>query len=237
MQTLVDIQRGIYTALAGDIRHFAGSGDWLALLAVLPMGAVFGAVHALTPGHSKTVLAAYLAGLPTSLARALLTSLTLSFTHVTMAVMIAVLSVPLVSITLGSVGRAPLLEDVSRGLLGVTGLWMIWRALTHRPAHHAHEGEAFGVIAGLIPCPLTLFVTTFAIARGVPQAGILFALAMMAGIAFTLSAVAVLAVVFGSQLARLLASRVALFAAASRSIEGLAGFVLAVIAVREIALR
>ncbi|TIS73155.1 MAG: hypothetical protein E5W94_28800 [Mesorhizobium sp.] len=54
------------------------------------------------------------------------------------------------------------------------------------------EGEAVGVMSGLIPCPLALFVTTFAMSRGVPGAGVLFAVTMMAGVALTLSRVAVL---------------------------------------------
>ena len=66
------------------------------------MGILFGAAHALTAGHSKAVLATYLAGKPFGLARGLGVSLALSFTHVTMAVVIALLSLPLVTITLGS---------------------------------------------------------------------------------------------------------------------------------------
>jgi nickel/cobalt exporter len=120
--TLVEIQRAIYTALAEQIKLLSAEGDWLAFLAFLPMGILFGAVHALTPGHSKAVLATYLAGSEAKIARGLLVSLTLSFTHVTIAVLIAVLSLPLVSIALGSVGRAPLLEDISRGLLGLIGI-------------------------------------------------------------------------------------------------------------------
>jgi nickel/cobalt transporter (NicO) family protein len=236
-EQLVQIQRDIYTALAGDIKQFAANGLWLPLLAVLPMGVVFGAVHALTPGHSKTVLATYLSATRHSFARGLLTSLALSFTHVSMSVLIAVLSLPLVSVALGSVGRAPVLEDISRGLLGLIGLWMIWRALRARPHDHAREGQVLGVFAGLIPCPLTLFVMTFAISRGVPEAGLLFALAMMIGVAITLAVVALLAVAFNRQTARLLASRPHLLMTASRVLEGVAGLVLLALAVREIVYR
>ncbi|TPI21813.1 hypothetical protein FJW08_31415 [Mesorhizobium sp. B3-2-1] len=49
-------------------------------------------------------------------------------------------TMPLVSIALGGVGRAPLLEDVRRELAGLTGLWMIWRALNHGN-HNKPEGE------------------------------------------------------------------------------------------------
>ncbi|ESZ23401.1 ABC transporter permease [Mesorhizobium sp. L2C084A000] len=232
-QTIVEFQRTIYLALAEQIKLLSAGGDWLAFMAFLPMGVLFGAAHALTPGHSKAVLATYLAGSGAKVSRGLLVSLTLSFTHVTIAVMIAALSLPLVSIALGSVGRAPLLEDISRGLLGLIGLWMLWRALSHG-RHHKHEGEAVGVMAGLIPCPLTLFVMTFAITRGVPAAGILFAGTMMIGVAITLSAVAVLSILLRERLVRFVEGRSRLFEAITRSIEGLAGTALIVLAIHEI---
>jgi nickel/cobalt exporter len=230
---LIQIQREIYAALAAHIKHFAAGGGWWALMAMLPMGVVFGAVHALTPGHSKAVLATYVAGSPIGMARAVLTSLVLSFTHVTSGVLIAVFSLRLVSIALGSVGRAPLLEDISRGLLGLIGAWMLWRALGHGH-HHEHEGEAVGVMAGLIPCPLTLFVMTFAMARGVPVAGVLFAGTMMVGVAVTLTCVAVLSLVLREQFVRLIEGRPRLFEAVTRSIEGVAGLALVVVALHEI---
>ncbi|MDX8491745.1 ABC transporter permease [Mesorhizobium sp. VK22B] len=198
IQALFDYQREIYLSVAQHLKSFAADGSWLALFMVLPMGVVFGAAHALTPGHSKTLLAAYITGSQVKLSRGLLVSLALSLTHIALAVLIAVLALPVVSIALGSAGRAPALEALSRGLLGLVGAWMIWRALRGRRQHHAHEGEAVGVMAGLIPCPLTLFVMTFAIARGVPWAGIVFAMAMMAGVAITLGIVVGLAVLFRS---------------------------------------
>ncbi|RUX28845.1 ABC transporter permease [Mesorhizobium sp. M7A.F.Ca.US.011.01.1.1] len=235
-QTLVEFQRTIYLALAEQIKLLSAGGGWLAFMAFLPMGVLFGAAHALTPGHSKAVLATYLAGSEAKVARGLLVSLTLSFTHVTIAVLIAVLSLPLVSIALGSVGRTPLLEDISRGLLGLIGAWMVWRALRHRH-HHKHEGEVVGVMAGLVPCPLTLFVMTFAIVRGVPLAGVLFAGTMMIGVAITLCSVAVLSILLRESLMRFVESRPRLFDAITRAIEGIAGAALVALAVHEILLR
>jgi nickel/cobalt exporter len=232
-QILVEFQRTIYLTLAEQIKLLSAEGGWLAFIAFLPMGVLFGAAHALTPGHSKAILATYLAGSDAKVSHGLLASITLAITHVTIAVLIAVLSLPLVSLTLGSVGRAPLLEDVSRGLLGLIGLWMIWRALSHGH-HHRHEGEAVGVMAGLIPCPLTLFVMTFAISRGVPAAGILFAVTMMVGVALTLSCVSVLSILFRERLVHFFDSRPRLFETVSRTIEGAAGLALAGVAVWQI---
>ncbi|RWB32677.1 sulfite exporter TauE/SafE family protein [Mesorhizobium sp.] len=235
LQTIIDVQRDIYLAFAGHIKTFAQDGNWGALAAFLPMGIVFGAVHAMTPGHSKSVLATYLAGSSAGLGRSLTVSLALSFTHVAVAVLIALLALPLVSVALGTVGRAPLLEDLSRGLLGAIGLWMVWRALRH--AVHAHgdrEGVAVGIMAGLIPCPLTLFVMTFAMIRSVPEAGIAFAVTMMAGVALTLSAIALVTAFFRSQLMSLLKSRPRLVAVVTRSAEAVAGTVLVAVALHEI---
>ncbi|RWF73015.1 MAG: hypothetical protein EOS26_18830 [Mesorhizobium sp.] len=98
LQTIIELQRDIYLAFAGHIKAFAQDGSWSALVAFLPMGIVFGAVHAMTPGHSKSVLATYLAGSSAGFGRSLTVSLVLSVTHVTSAVLIALLSLPLVSV-------------------------------------------------------------------------------------------------------------------------------------------
>ncbi len=150
-----------------------------------------------------------------------------------MSVLIALLSLPLVSVALGSVGRAPLLEDISRGLLGVIGLWMLWQGL--RATGHSHgQGLAAGLAAGLIPCPLTLFVMTFAISRGVPEAGVAFAAVMMIGVAIILGTVALAAVLFRQQLLRLLATRPRAVDGVTRSIQVLAGLVLVIVSVNAI---
>jgi nickel/cobalt exporter len=237
-QIVIDIQRDIYLALAEHIKAFAAGGSWGAFLAFLPLGVVFGAVHAMTPGHSKSILATYLAGSSAGLGRGLLVSLALSFTHVTMAVIIAWFSLPLVSRMLGSAGDTPALENISRGLLGIIGLWMLWSAF-FRPVHTHGEGEglAVGMMAGLIPCPLTLFVMSFAMSRGVPIAGLLFAVVMMFGVMVTLSATALAVIAFRQQVTRLLIEKPRLIAGLSKGIEAVAGLILAAIAIREILVR
>ena len=106
MQDIVGFQREIYLAFAQQIQSVSHGGGWSAFLVYLPMGVLFGAAHALTPGHSKMILATYLAGSPLGLLRGLAVSLALSFTHVTMSVLIALLSLPL------EIGRASCLETV-----------------------------------------------------------------------------------------------------------------------------
>lgn len=197
----------------------------------LPIGIVFGAVHALTPGHGKTVLSAYVAGARIAMLRAIGVAGALALTHVGIAVLLALVAAPIVTMTLGGAGRAPVLENVSRALLAFVGLWFVVRAIRGR-SHQHREGIAVGIIAGLVPCPLTLFVMFFAIARGVPEAGLTFAIAMMAGIALTLSAVALLTVLARDWVAAFADRRGGSIEKIARLLEGAAGAILIVIGVR-----
>lgn len=234
--SLIEVQTWINRSVAADLNAFAHTRNWLSLLIVLPLGAAFGAVHALTPGHSKTILASYLAGSTLSLMRGVGIATMLSLTHILTAVVIAVLALPLVTTTIVGVGRAPLLEDLSRGVLALIGVWMIVRAW-RLSAHSHREGPMVGVLAGLIPCPLTLFTMVFAMTRGVPEAGIVFALAMMLGVALTLSSLAVVTIVARDRLARFLAGHGRGLAQSGRLLEAIFGVVLVLIGGAELIYR
>ena len=62
MDFLMNLQRWIYGGITDQLSGYAGSRDLLGVIAILPLGIMFGAVHALTPGHGKTILASYLVG-------------------------------------------------------------------------------------------------------------------------------------------------------------------------------
>lgn len=219
---LIALQATIHGAIAEHIQAFAGSGDWLTLLAVLPMGMLFGAAHGLTPGHNKMVLASYVVGDGVRALQASLMALVLTAVHVGSAVVIALGASFLVSRTITNAGQAPLLETISRVLLVVIGLWLILRAVLRRP--HAHgEGLGFAIIAGLIPCPLTLFVMVLSTSQGVPEAGLVFAIAMLAGVGLVLIAVALVASFGGQAFAASLARHGSNAAYVARGLEAVAG--------------
>lgn len=230
---LVAAQTEINKSITADINAFVSSRDWRLLLSVLPFSIAFGAIHALTPGHSKTVLASYVAGSPLTVLRGAGVAAILSATHIAAAVLIAVLALPLITVTLGGAGRAPFLEDLSRAILAGIGVWMLLRAW-RRSSHHHTNGIVAGIAAGLIPCPLTLFVMFFAMSRGVPEAGIVFAVAIMLGVMLTLSCVAILAIFVRAGIAGVLARAGSRIDRASRIFEGTAGLLLVLIGIREL---
>ncbi len=230
---LIDVQRSIYATLSSDITAYSISRDITALLAVLPLGIMFGAAHALTPGHSKSVLAAYILGSGLKPARALLTSFVLSVTHISSAVLLAVVTNSLVQRTLVGAGRAPALEWTSRLMLVAIGLWLIYRAIRARPHVHG-EGIAGGFIAGLIPCPLTLFVMTLALSRSAPEAGLAFSVSMLLGVAAILGAVAVISAIARNSLVHLFDRHGTAIAQISRGLDAIAGAALTSIALFEL---
>lgn len=228
MGFLLEIQNSIREAVATDLLAFAETRDWTSLAIVFPFGIVFGAVHALTPGHSKTVLASYVAGSDVDVKHGVKVAAILSTTHILMSVVIALLALPLIERTLVGAGRAPVLEDVSRGMIAAIGGWMVFRAVWRNAEAHTHKsnGALFGVTAGLIPCPLTLFTLTFAIARGIPEAGLAFAAAMLIGVALTLSTFAVAAAMARERLIHFLVHHGATVQRTARTSEFIAGMLL-----------
>jgi nickel/cobalt transporter (NicO) family protein len=107
------------------------------------------------------------------------------------------------------------------------------RALHGRPHFH-DEGLMVGVIAGLIPCPLTLFVMLYALAHAVPAAGITFAGAMFLGIAVTLSGVALTVVLAREAVVYFLSRHGSSIAKLSRTLDGLSGALLLLIGLYEL---
>jgi nickel/cobalt transporter (NicO) family protein len=182
------------------------------------------------------VLASYVAGSPLSVARGLGVAALLSFTHISSAVLIALLALPIVAVSFTGAGRAPLLEDVSRAMIALIGAWMLLQAW--RGGRHRHQdAPLFGAMAGLIPCPLTLFAMVLAVGRGAWEAGVMFAAAFFLGVTLTLSCVALIAFAARSNLGKLVDRFRGSMDRFGRTIEAGAGAILIVIGLQEAILR
>jgi nickel/cobalt exporter len=203
---LFEVQRTIKALLTADIANYAASENWQLLLAMLPFGILFGMAHALTPGHSKAVLASYIVSSGLNPLRATLVSIALSATHITSAILLATITNSLITRTLVGAGRAPAIEYVSRFSLAAIGVWLIYRSIRQSPHFHG-EGIAVGFIAGLVPCPLTLFVMVHALSRGVPEAGLAFSASMFLGVGVILVGVALIATFARDWIVRLMQQR------------------------------
>ncbi len=193
MPWLGDIQGWLHSGVSAELKSVAAGVDPLRLLAAMSIAAVFGMVHALMPGHGKTVIVSYYLGRPARFLSSIGTSAILVLTHVGSAVVLVLAGFIVIRRTIGGAGRAPAFEIASSVLIIAIGLWLLFRAL--RPHQHGPtDGRVLAFVTGLVPCPLTTFVMVYASAQGIVAAGLLVTAGMALGMTLTIAVFALAAV-------------------------------------------
>jgi nickel/cobalt exporter len=181
----------------------------------------WGAAHALSPGHGKSIIAAYLVGSRGTPRHALFLGLTVTITHT-----IGVFALGLITLSLSAFvvpdRLYPWLNLVSALLILGVGLsvlrWRVreWRkrdaahAHAHEHGHHHHHGHGheqehdqalsarrllgIGISGGIVPCPTALVVLLAAISLHRVGYGLVLILAFSVGLAAAMTAIGIVAV-------------------------------------------
>ncbi len=200
----------------------ASSGQGV-LLFLLLAAFGWGAVHALSPGHGKAMVAAYLVGTRGTARHAVGLGLTVTVTHTIGVFALGVVTLALSAYVLPE-DLYPWL-NLASGLLvlAVGGAVLRARVRRARAHHHHHDHDhhhhhehhhapaqittrgllAMGASAGLIPCPSALVVLLGAIAQHQVALGLLLIVAFSAGLAATLTALGIAVVHAGRLTARI----------------------------------
>jgi ABC-type nickel/cobalt efflux system permease component RcnA len=177
----------------------------LCLLAAFGLGAL----HAMSPGHGKTIVAAYLVGSRGTLKHAGMLGFVVTFTH-TFTVFLLGLGVLFFQQYFVPEKIVPALGAISGLSIIAVGLSLLYKRASvllgsrHRRAHPAHnhniEGEitpgnliALGVSGGMVPCPSALVLMLSAIALGRPAFGLLLLIGFSSGLALVLMAIGMVA--------------------------------------------
>jgi nickel/cobalt transporter (NicO) family protein len=181
MQTLLSIQHWLYGGMGKGLGDVAG-GDASAILFAMTVAVVFGAVHALMPGHGKTVLVSYHLGQPARPIDGFANGAILALTHVGLALVLVLLGFAVISKVFAYGGRTPQFEAASGVLIALIGAFLLWRSLSTGHDHATtRNGRTLAFVTGMIPCPLTTFVMSYPLARGILAAGLLVTAAMTVG--------------------------------------------------------
>ena len=170
------------------------------LFLVLVLAALFGAAHALTPGHGKTLVAAYLVGERGTMGHAFILGITTTLTH-TSSVLLVALVLPWL---IPGVPRASV--QIVLGLLGGMlvagmGVWLLMQRLAGR-ADHVHFEEkpdqprwwqliTLGISGGIVPCYDAVGLLILAVRLGALWVAIPMLLSFSAGLASVLIALGV----------------------------------------------
>jgi nickel/cobalt exporter len=206
----------------GDLLPGVLGGDLgsLPTLLGLALAVGLGALHAVTPGHGKTIMAAYLVGTRRSLRDAAALGLIVAVAHT--AGVLALALVVLGGAALLPAERVyPILSGVSALVVVGLGVTMLRRELAHRADHrHAHRHEhasragttslvALGLAGGLVPSASALVLLLAAVAAQRAELGVLLTLAFGVGMAATLIGAGAAVVVASRMVHRVpLASRI-----------------------------
>jgi ABC-type nickel/cobalt efflux system permease component RcnA len=140
MNSLVAIQHWLYGGMASGLGEVAG-GDLRAIFAAMAAAVLFGAVHALMPGHGKTVLVSYHLGQPAKLREGIANGAILALTHVGLALLLVLAGFAVISRAFAYGGRTPQFETASGVLITLIGAFLLWRPLRSDPMQTPKTGR------------------------------------------------------------------------------------------------
>jgi ABC-type nickel/cobalt efflux system permease component RcnA len=189
---------------------------------------VLGGVHALSPGHGKTIVGAYLIGSRGTPRHAALLGLTVTITHTVGVYALGIITLFASKYVLPE-KLYPILSLISGLLVLAIGLTMFAKRIRNIKGHHSHDHDhhhdhhgighshthapvhdesgsitvksliALGVSGGIIPCPSALIVMLAAISLNRIAYGLVLIVAFSFGLAIVLTAVGI-AFVYGGKL-------------------------------------
>ena len=180
------------------------------ILVSLGLAFFWGAAHALSPGHGKAIVTAYLVGQRGTPRHAAALGLIVTATHT-----VGVFALGLVTLALSQFivpeQLYPWIGLVSGLLVIGVGASVLLARIRHRRAHrhghhhdhHHHHGggelgwrslTAVGISGGLLPCPSALVVLLAAISLHRVALGLLLIVAFSAGLAISISGIGLAAI-------------------------------------------
>ena len=212
---------GGFTKLIGE-RHLSALVIFVSLAAAL----FWGAAHALSPGHGKTIVTAYLVGRRGTPRDAAVLGLIVTVTHT-----IGVFALGLVTLALSQWIVPETLYPWLNAAAGISVVaigaavlrarlrdWLHARAHRHGHAHHHRHGHdhshapepgtgfrgllAVGISGGALPCPSALVVLLAAISLHRVAFGLVLIVAFSLGLALTITGIGLVAVLARSAFAR-----------------------------------
>ncbi|WP_147819862.1 DUF1007 family protein [Salidesulfovibrio onnuriiensis] len=190
------------TALGNDIREKPlGPAFWMFLL----LSFFYGGVHAIGPGHGKTVVCSYFLARPGSLWLGAVMGNAITFVHVGSAVLVVTGAYLLLGQGMGGFHQADrYIQPASYALLTLVGLGLAVKialdlrkgGLLRGPAcpvdtrDMARAGDTRSVllvsfVTGIVPCPGAAVILAFAIGLNILGAGIAAMLALALGMGLT----------------------------------------------------
>ena len=228
MMRLAAAQKRLNDTISAEFRSVRDGGSRMAILVILGLSFLYGALHAGGPGHGKAVVASYfVANRARWTAGIVMGSMISLIQGVSAIAMVGLLAILLQWRQFEVLNRAASVEFVSYALIALLGAVMLFRALTGRGHHHDHEHHEHSphpplpsgergkgsthrldlklvIAAGLTPCASAIIILLFALANDALGVGIAAVAVLSLGMALTVSTIGVASVLGRHTLLRVL---------------------------------
>lgn len=199
-ENIMPIIRHYDGVMKSRLTYFTTSITPTKLLGFFWVTLFYGFLHSAAPGHGKAIITTYFLNHEEKLSSALVLGGVMSLVHFVISVFVSYSIVGMVG------GIEQMFNLEIRGLLvGISGLLIMSLGmflLFHELAHHDHCSHScsmskysspaiLGLFAGLVPCPVTIFLMTFAITHNIPVAGLVAVLGLSVGMFLLVSLIGV----------------------------------------------
>lgn len=168
---------------------------------------VYGIIHAAGPGHGKALFSAYFINRKGTISQVLTATTSLVLTHTLISILLALLFISVLKSAdaFFKIRMQGFIMGANGLLILAIGSFLLFKKIiqlrnrnmtTHSSINKSYGPFCLGMLAGCVPCPATIFVMTFSLTYGIPQAGIASVLGISAGM-FVLTALLGMLVVKG----------------------------------------
>lgn len=199
---VVEGQRFLHVRLGEYIHSWSKKASTKDFLLIMLFSFLYGVIHAIGPGHRKTVVFSFYITRSSHRLEPLLTSFVLAFSHGGVALLLALIFKGLSgAMTVNTNDASIYLEGFSFLLLIILSLFSIFHVVFDhfiKPNSTSHPKSAKMrlatlLLSGLYPCPAALLVLTLTFALNIMTTGVLAVLAMSAGMCVPITVAAYIA--------------------------------------------
>lgn len=200
---LTKLQQSFNKDIAWKIKDLKQQNNPLLLLSLAVLAFIYGILHALGPGHGKSIISSWIIAQPRRLGTVLAVSLAAAAAHALSAALLAGGTYVLLGkFAAVSTQRLNAYLQITAALLVIgIGVTMLIRLLYNRFATTSVAQEQrrpgawtrpaiVALSVGVVPCPVTSVILIFCLTLGLAWQGILLVLSFAAGMGATLASVA-----------------------------------------------
>ena len=218
MIKIVPLQQKLNSKLAKLTYEIKKTGSKKAFFIIIFISFFYGIIHALGPGHGKTITFSYFLSKQADIKKGIIVGSLIAFLHVFSALIIVLILYLIVQqaylISFENLSRT--IKLISYALIALIGLFLLIKAfidlgkfidLRKRKKNSVSEEDiayskintkniipiAFAI--GMIPCPGAVIILLFSISMDVLKIGIISTFSMAVGMAVTISLVGILTIV------------------------------------------